>query len=223
MELDARLKSVYEMLDEGCVMIDVGTDHCYLPIYAIAQGKIDRAYASDVRKGPLQNGRDNAQIHGCAHRITTLLSDGLRALNEEQQTDIDTVVCAGMGGTLIQNIIADAPFLKDQKKTLILQPQKAIFELKDYLAAAGFVIEKEALSIEGDKMYECMKVRFAGTPHPAENPFSHLRNDKLFDEYAARQYARLSKQKKGMEQGGIPHRDRYDQVCLRLQQLEEVR
>lgn len=223
MELNARLKSVYELLDEGCVMIDVGTDHCYLPIYAIRQGKCRRAYAADVRVGPLRNGEENARIYGCAERITTLLSDGLTALTEHQQADIDTVVCAGMGGTLIENIISAAPFLKNPEKTLILQPQKAVYELKEYLAAEGFVIEKEVLSLEGEKMYQCIKARFAGMPYPSPNPFKNLRSDPLFEEYAAREFRRLTKQKNGMQQGGIPDRKRYKEVLLRLQQLEEVR
>ena len=222
MELSARLKSVYHLLSEGCIMIDVGTDHCHLPIFALQQGRIQKAYACDVRKGPLENGRAIAEMCGLSDRITTLLSNGLAALNQAQQLEIDTVVCAGMGGTLIQNIIAAAPFLKDTRKTLILQPQKAIFELKEYLAAEGFEIEQEVLSQEGNKLYQCMRVRFSGIAHQAPNPFMKLREDPLFKVYADAQHRRLAKQISGMEQGGIPDRERYREACLRLQQLEEV-
>ena len=223
MELTNRLKSVYELLPDGCVVIDVGTDHCYLPIYAILKGKVPRAYAADVREGPLQNGRENARIYGLEDRITTLLSDGLQALSAEMQRDVDTVVCAGMGGTLIEHIISAAPFLKDPDKTLILQPQKAIYELKEYLAANGFVIEKEAISAEGDKLYQCMRVRYDGNLRKAPNPFVGLREDPLFDIYAAAEHRRLMKQKNGMEQGGIPDKGRYDAVVRHLKELEEVR
>ena len=204
-------------------MIDVGTDHCYLPIYAILQGKIKRAYAADVRVGPLENGRENARIYGVEDRITPLHSDGLQALNSAQQKDIDTVVCAGMGGTLIENIIANAPFLKDPDKVLILQPQKAVYELKEYLAREGFVIEKECLSKEGDKMYQCMRVRYDGIRRSASNPFALLRADALFTAYADLESNRLTKQKEGMEQGGIPDRDRYDAVIKHLKELEEIK
>lgn len=223
MELTNRLKSVYDLLDKDCVMIDVGTDHCYLPIYALQQGKIQRAYAADVREGPLANGRDNARIYGLEECITTLLSDGLQALNEEQMLDIDTVVCAGMGGTLIESIIAAAPFVKDPAKVLILQPQKAIYELKEYLAAEGFMIEKESLAREGEKMYQCMRVRFDGVSRKASNPFILLREDPLFEEYAAMEERKLQKQKSGMEQGGIPDKKRYAAVTKHLRELEEVR
>ncbi|MBR5782654.1 MAG: SAM-dependent methyltransferase [Clostridia bacterium] len=222
MELTNRLKSVYSLLPEDCIMIDVGTDHCYLPIYAILNEKVKRAYAADVRQGPLQNGKENAAVYGCSERITALLSDGLQALSEAQQQDIDTVVCAGMGGTLIQNIIAAAPFLKNKNKTLILQPQKAIFELKEYLAAQGFEIQKEVLSKEGNKMYQCMLVRFSGKVHTPPNPFALLKSDVLFDEYAAREKRRMQRQKSGMEQGGIPDKERYHQVCKHLKELEEM-
>lgn len=223
MELTNRLKSVYSLLPDNCIMIDVGTDHCYLPIYAIQQGKLTRAYAADVRVGPLENGRENARIYGVEDQITTLLSDGLQALSPEQQKDIDTVVCAGMGGTLIEKIIADAPFLKNPEKTLILQPQKAIYELKEYLAREGFVIEKECLSKESDKMYQCMRVRYDGISRSAPNPFALLRADALFTAYADLESNRLTKQKEGMEQGGIPDRDRYDAVIKHLKELEEIK
>ncbi|MBQ6947115.1 MAG: SAM-dependent methyltransferase [Clostridia bacterium] len=223
MELSARLKSVYELLPHGCVMIDVGTDHCYLPIYALEQGKITRSFAADVRPGPLENGKTNARLYGFEAQITTLLSDGLQALSPMQQAEIDTVVCAGMGGTLIQNIIAAAPFVKDQRITLILQPQKAIYELKEFLAAEGFEIEAEALSAEGDKLYQCMRVRYSGKPHPAPNPFIHLKEDPLFTVYYKKESARLHRQKRGMEQGGVPDRTRFDTVCKQLEALEEMK
>jgi len=204
------------------LFIDVGTDHCYLPIFAILNGKVERAYAADVRIGPLQNGEENARIYGCDDRITTLLSDGLQALTPAQQQDIDTVVCAGMGGTLIQNIIDAAPFLKDKSKTLILQPQKAVYELKEYLWAQGFSIDTELLSAEGEKMYQCLRARYTGRSLPAPNPFLKLKNDPLFSQFAALEKRKLNKQKQGLEQGGIPDKDRYDRVCKHLAELEEV-
>lgn len=223
MELTNRLKTVYELLPENCVMIDVGTDHCYLPIYALQQGKISRAYAADVRMGPLQNGQANARLYGFEDCITTLLSDGLCALTEKQQKDIDTVVCAGMGGTLIENIICAAPFLKDPSKTLILQPQKAIYELKEFLFSEGFMIEAEALAQENEKMYQCLRVRFDGVCRQAPNPFLLLKEHSLFDAFAKAEHRRLRRQKLGMEQGNIPDKARYDAVCKLLTQLEEVR
>ncbi len=222
MELSPRLKSVYSLLPADCVMIDVGTDHCHLPIYALQQGRIRRAFASDVRPGPLQNGQSNAALYGVADRITTLLSDGLDALSEAQRRQIDTVVCAGMGGTLIQSIIAAAPFLKDSQKTLILQPQKAVYELKEYLAREGFAITAEKLSREGDKIYQCMSVRYSGAPLPVPDPFALLQKDALFAEYAAVERRRLQRQKKGLEQGGISEQARYDTVCQHLKQLEDA-
>ncbi len=223
MELSARLKSIYELLPENAVMIDVGTDHCHLPIYALQAGKIKRAYASDVRKGPLENGQKNAALYGLSDRITTLLSDGLSALSEAQRADIDTVVCAGMGGTLIQNIIAASPFLKSERFTLILQPQKAIFELKEYLAKEGFYLDKEVLSREGSKLYQCMRLRYDGISRSAPNPFAALKNDPLFAAYYTLEHRRFLKQKRGMEQGEIPDRARYDAVCRLIQQLEETK
>ena len=203
-------------------MIDVGTDHCHLPIYALRQGRIQKAYASDMRIGPLQNGQKNAQAYHCSERITTLLSDGLDALSQAQSEEIDTYVCAGMGGMLIRDIIDRAPFLRNGEKTLILQPQTAIFELKSYLAERGFIIEKESLSREGEKLYICMKARFDGEKRRADNPYLGILDDPLFEVYMTAQKRRYDRQKKGLEAGGIHDRVRYQEVCRILDYINQA-
>lgn len=222
MELTARLKSVYNLLPQDCIMIDVGTDHCHLPIYALRQGKIQKAYASDVRIGPLQNGQKNAEIYHCSEHITTLLSDGLEALTPAQVQEIDTYVCAGMGGMLIRDIIDRAPFLRSSEKTLILQPQTAIFELKSYLAESGFNIVSESLSREGEKLYICMKAHYDGKKRKAGNPYLGILHDPLFEVYMNAQKRRYTKQKKGLEAGGIQDKTRYQEVCKILDYITKA-
>lgn len=222
MELGKRLKSVYNLLPDGCTMIDVGTDHCYLPIYAVKQGKVHQAYASDMRVGPLENGRENARLYGVSDRIITLLSDGLDALTPMQINQIDTFVFAGMGGILISELMDRAEFLKDKSKTVILQPMTAIYELRDYLRGAGFGIEQECLSDEGGKLYLALKCRYGAPISDNGNPFAGIKSDALFDRYLAHQKERFTKQKIGLEKGNETADERYGEVLLRLRQIEEA-
>ena len=42
MKLSKRLEAVASMVTSGGILADVGTDHGYIPIYLLTQGRIDR-------------------------------------------------------------------------------------------------------------------------------------------------------------------------------------
>ena len=58
MDISKRLELVAGLVTRD-VIADIGTDHGYVPIYLYKKGKIRKAYASDVRKGPLEKCRQN--------------------------------------------------------------------------------------------------------------------------------------------------------------------
>ena len=82
MELTARLRSVAEQVPQGAVLADIGTDHAYLPVWLLLNGRISSAIAADLRKDPLERARKTAAAHGVADRISFRLCDGLSAIGE---------------------------------------------------------------------------------------------------------------------------------------------
>ena len=50
-KLSNRLLSVASFVTEGNVLADVGTDHGYIPIYLMQEGRIERAIAMDINAG----------------------------------------------------------------------------------------------------------------------------------------------------------------------------
>ncbi|MFR4202335.1 MAG: tRNA (adenine(22)-N(1))-methyltransferase TrmK [Flavonifractor plautii] len=60
-ELTPRLRSVAELVPRGARFADVGTDHAYLPVWLLQQGRITGAVASDLRPGPLERARGTAE------------------------------------------------------------------------------------------------------------------------------------------------------------------
>ena len=52
MELSKRLQAVADLVSNGQIVADVGTDHGYIPIYLIETEKCPRAIAMDINKGP---------------------------------------------------------------------------------------------------------------------------------------------------------------------------
>ena len=81
MELSPRLRSVAELVPQGAGFADVGTDHAYLPVWLLLEGRIRRAIAADLRPGPLSRARATAQRYGCTRGIEFRLCDGLSGLS----------------------------------------------------------------------------------------------------------------------------------------------
>lgn len=109
--LKARLKTCLNYIPNDSIILDVGSDHAYLPIAAILEKKAQKAYAVDNKKGPLNGAINNIKAHHLEAKIIPLLSDGIRDLKD----DVDTVIIAGMGGKTIYNILHQKPYKNVQR------------------------------------------------------------------------------------------------------------
>lgn len=161
--INKRLLACSELVREGAVLADVGTDHAYLPIYLLEKGKIGRAVLSDINQGPLNKARENAERAGFIHKVTLRLCNGAGELSDTGATDY--AIC-GMGGELIAEIIEHAPHLKDNNISLILQPMSKPEVLREYLFSSGFEILKERYVTDTGKHYVCILARFSGVNTP---------------------------------------------------------
>ena len=189
---------------EGSFIADVGTDHAYLPVYLIREGRIRGAVASDINSGPIDRARANIAEAGLSQRISTVLCDGLSALDKYDPEDIFIL---GMGGELIAGIIGQADFLRDGSKRLILQPMTHAEILRKYLLDSGFRIIKEKL-IKEDKIYQIIVAEFAGVSEEytyAELLLGRLniqQSHPLLPELAARTERALSQRIRGKRTAG---------------------
>ena len=157
--LDKRLLSCADYVRAGAVFADIGTDHGYLPLFLLKEGRIDRAYLSDVNEGPLSFAERNARAEGLSHKCEFVLTDGAAALAGKGITDY--AIC-GMGGELIARIIEDAPHLKNDGIRLILQPMTKQEYLRRYLASAGFSVISESFSFDSGKYYVTVLAEYTG-------------------------------------------------------------
>ena len=64
LKISDRLIQVAGLVPEGARLADVGTDHGYVPIWLLTQGRISSAIAMDVNKGPLLRARENRDKYG---------------------------------------------------------------------------------------------------------------------------------------------------------------
>lgn len=154
-QLSKRLMAVSSMVTEGNRLADVGTDHGYIPIYLCQKGHIPSAIAMDIGKGPLARAQEHIAKYELEERISTRLSDGVKAL---APGEADSVVIAGMGGGLVQKILEEGKTVLDGISELILQPQSEIGEVRLYLQEHGYRITEEKMVLEDGKYYPMMHV-----------------------------------------------------------------
>ena len=154
-KLSKRMSAVATMVTPGNVLADVGTDHGYVPIALVQQGKIPRAIAMDINKGPLQRACEHISMCQLEDYIETRLSDGVAAL---EIGEVDSILIAGMGGDLVIHILNEGIDVCRQAKELILQPQSELARVRQYLREHYFQIIDEDMVIEDGKYYPMMKV-----------------------------------------------------------------
>ena len=188
LKLDARLNSAAALV-RGGRLADVGTDHAYLPVALLLMGKIDFAVASDINKGPLARAQKTVAENGLSDKVELVLSDGLEGIEKYAPDDITIL---GMGGELIASIIENAPWVKDGKYRLILQPMTRRETLREYLITHGFAITEELMSRAEGRIYQTICAEYVG--YNTEYDLSELllgrhnieRGGELFDAYVSR-------------------------------------
>lgn len=204
-------------------LVDVGTDHAYLPAWLLQNRRTQFAYviATDLREGPLDRARQTAREAGCHQDIDFRLCDGLAAVDAREA---DLIVIAGMGGETIVHILKNAPWSDwrgddpMEDKVLVLQPMSSFPDLRGWLQANGFSIEEERLAREGDTLYTALLVR-AGEMAPltpAELWAGKNNHDPLRGGWLDMWAARVRRALEGMAQA------RGEGVSVRKQELEAV-
>lgn len=160
-KLSKRLLMSASMVTKGNVVADIGCDHAHTDIYLVKEDIAPRAIAMDVGEGPLSHARANIKLFGLSEKIETRLSDGLEML---EANEADTLIIAGMGGTLTTLILEKKPEVVASLKELILQPQSDPALVRRLIKKMGFEIVCEDMCIEDGKFYNTMKaMRSAGT------------------------------------------------------------
>lgn len=139
--LDLRLKTVYELIDEGMIVADIGTDHAFLPIELVLNNKCDLVYACDDKDGPLKIALKNIKEYGLEDKIIPVKSNGLNKVND----DVTTVVIAGMGYHSAKSILEnDLPRLSNFKQ-IIVQVNNDINLLRRWISSHHFKIVNEKM------------------------------------------------------------------------------
>ena len=186
-----RLSSIASLVKKDMVVADIGSDHAFLPIYLIENKLALKVYASDNKKGPLNQARNNIDQAMLNDQIITYLSDGLDALPQ----DVDIIIIAGMGvDTIIKILDKHLDKLKHIKQ-LIVQPNNNVFLMRQWVNDNQFLIEDELL-IKEYKYYQILAInpQIKAKYSDKEVYFGPIlleKNDDTFNKYHHDMYRKL--------------------------------
>ncbi|MFB5189950.1 tRNA (adenine(22)-N(1))-methyltransferase [Alicyclobacillus fastidiosus] len=170
MTLSKRLQTIVDDVPKASVLADIGTDHAFIPIYAIQVGRVEHAIATDLRSGPLQKARENVAKYGLRDVIELRLGDGLDAL---QPGEADVIVSAGIGGHVHTAMLRAGLDVAKAAKRIIFQPMNAGHLLRQSLDELGFHLVCERLVLEDDRVYEILVAEPAEAPDPIYDDVRH--------------------------------------------------
>ena len=155
-KLSNRLKKIAELVDFGARVIDVGTDHGYVPNF-LCEKKISRdIIATDISKNSLEKSIELTREMDNEKYIRNILANGIVKENR------DNIIIAGLGGIQIAEIILNSIEISKSAKKLILQPMQKTNILRRELNNMGFEIIDEEIIFEDDRYFEIILARYSG-------------------------------------------------------------
>lgn len=154
-KLSKRLQKIADLVDIDSTVIDVGTDHGYVPNFLCNRGISKDVYATDISKNSLEKSIELTKELGNEKYVKNILANGI--VNKPR----DNIIIAGLGGIQIAEIIFNAEEVCRNAKKLILQPMQKTFILRRELMDRGYEIFDEYIIFEDDRFFEILLVRFS--------------------------------------------------------------
>ena len=222
--ISERLKAVASLVPKSRTVVDIGTDHGYLPSYLVLSGQCESAIASDIAEGPCKAAAETRIKYGLQGVIEIRKVSGLHGL---AVGEADTAVIAGMGGTTILNILKESYELAKTIKTFVLQPMNAEGILRRWLTENKFSICEEILCKEKGHIYIIMMIR----PSVKKQTLSLLEQEigpciirkkpEFWDEYLNRKAISICRILQQMENSGNARESKkFKNLKLLLAQIE---
>ncbi len=153
--LNKRLKAITELIEPCEVLMDVGSDHGFLPLYLLLNKKIKHAIIGEINHGPLEQAKKNFRDYANLS-VSYLLSDGLKQNNQK----LDAVVIAGMGYETIEHIILQDIEQFKSISQILIQSNTKNDQLRQFLNDNHFSIIDESIVKDRKYFYPVIKVKY---------------------------------------------------------------
>ncbi len=221
-KLSNRLKKIAELVDFGATVIDVGTDHGYVPNF-LCEKKISRdIIATDISKNSLEKSIELTKKMGNEKFIRNILANGIVKENR------DNIIIAGLGGIQIAEIILNSIEISKSAKKLILQPMQKTNILRRELNNMGFEIIDEEIIFEDDRYFEIIIAKFNGKKKSLDELDFYFskslinKKDKVYLAYLSERKVELEKILNKINKDNKRSNKRRDELINLLKRTEEA-
>lgn len=154
--LSNRLQIIADKIVEGSKIADIGSDHALLPSYLVEKGFVSFAVAGEINDGPLEAAKKQVTQKHLQHKIDVRKGNGLSVLNPNE---VDTIIIAGMGGSLITQILSQGSTALIGVRQLILQPNVGEEIVRRWLFEHDWYLLEENIVFEDGKVYEILHAK----------------------------------------------------------------
>lgn len=137
-----RLKLIASLINKDERVLDVGTDHCFVPIFLLKNNITTKLDASDIAEKPLSFAKNNLIKNGFENKVNLILSNGFEKIDT---SNYDVIIIAGMGGITISNILSSKKF----KGRYIIHSTTSLEEVRKTIENVGMTIINEIILKEG--------------------------------------------------------------------------
>lgn len=223
MIISRRLKLISDLVKDVDSVVDVGTDHGYVVIDLLKGGRVKKAIASDINKGPVDRARKNVADHNLSHKIECRLGGGLTTV---KPGEVEAAVIAGMGGNLIRDILLESEEVFKKLDYVIVQPVQNPEVLREYVYKLGWNLEDEWIIFDEDKYYEIFKVSYGKEPktvEPIYNEISEIllnKKDEVYKEYLNHKASKYSRIYEGLKEDTENAKARKSELKEKLDAIE---
>lgn len=227
-ELSPRLLKVASYIPKNARLCDVGSDHAYLPLYAMQQQLITSAVAGEVVQGPFESAQKNVQNYRMEQVIEVRLGDGLAVVHPND--NITAITICGMGGELIAQILErgyQGGQLKGHER-LILQPNVAEHLVRQWLVDHHYHIQDETVVEDHQRLYEIIVAEKAAESAPLTplqiqyGPHLLAKPTEVVVQKWQRQLAKLVQILQQLEKSATDQSEKIKHFTQEYQQLKEV-
>lgn len=227
--LSKRLQTVATYIPKRAYFADIGSDHAYLPCYVCLQDSEARAIAGEVNEGPYQSAKRNVEQSNLSNRIDVRKGNGLKVLAENE---VEQVVIAGMGGSLITTILNEGKKKLGAVNRIIAQPNVDAVAVREWFYKNGFDLVDEKILMEDGHIYEVLVADKGNTNQNYQE--EDLRKQLLFGPILLKEKSEAFKNKwkteeerkilalNQMKQAKTPDYEKIEKFTIEIRMIREV-
>ncbi len=191
MKLTKRLQAIVDLVPNNAKIIDIGTDHAYVPIYLYLSNITHDITATDISNRVLKSTYNNLKKYNLEEKIKLIQSNGWENIKDTY----DLAIIAGMGAHTIIDILKTA----NLPKTLIIESNNKHDLLRKYLNSINYTLDQEIAVLDNNKYYLIMYYKLGKEKLTDEEILFGKSNNTNYYNYLYNKYSKYPKYKKYIE------------------------